>query len=840
MFAVYALIWHVAATHRKAGTLAIVLLSFGVCALGPLAPLHAASNRTSQDTPVTLQEALQDGRVEASAQAIGLGFREPMVRLTVSSLGSDIVVIVPIGTRMSSGMAQFAEIVIGEEKQVRASPTADVDLTAYSLQPEKSLPSAMSEVQYLVAGIADEDVQQGLRTLQSSGAGSDYGGQLALWSWVTGKTLQQLIAMSSFPPEESVVARAAAYLGLTPTPADTAAGTVEETAHFSAPLQATPAAATIGAQADVPADAPSQPPGNTLQGQTSSEPTVASSLPYELILFIAALIVLVVAVLLIALNMTSKRNQQAITPSAQISHGPSRSPQSAEEKSPPSQAGPWDRAVLGGAAASSTGQPIGRSLQAESQQVTDDLTQSVELNESDANSEYGVELIGTDGPLTGERYAFNDRRILSRGPLQWIEMRAADVSVPHAAIDFAPNDSRIKDLRSRNGVFVGGRALQEGFSPLSTGAEVTIGSSTLRLGSANLQFVTGPMAGKSCSLSPQMWVVTRETLRVLQVSQDRRISDAHALLTPAVLGLNIRDLNSSNGSWIGAERVLDDTWATAGDELRFGSSCLRVEVKFGRYRLHRVIGEGGMARVYYATDLSNRGIALKTPRESEAPFRERFDRESSILRSLNHKHIVPIYEIGEMSGVPFVAMEYMRGGTLFEQLENGPLPLKYALLLAAQVADALEYAHGRGLICHRDVKPSNVLMDEKGNPYLTDFGIARRTDDRRITSFGAAVGTLAYMSPEQLNGSAVDRRTDIYSLGVVIYQMLSGEVPFEGTSKTVSDLKLHQAPPALRTVAPDVPETVEQVVMQCLQIDPERRYPTAGELAAAIRKASVN
>lgn len=826
MASIWLLFPQMAAARRKIGTLGIAFLLFSASWLSTATTLRAAEVRISQEPPVTLQEALQNGQIEASAQAIGMGFREPMIRLTVSSrVGSDIVVVVPLGTRLSSGMGQFAEIVIGEEKQVRAAPTAQVDLIAYSLQPDRSLPSAMGKVQYLVAGMANDTVQQGLRKLQAN-AGSDYGGQLALWAWSTGKTLDELIAMSSFPVQRTAVENAAIHLGLTPTPAATAT-------HTASP----PTAVQAGSSAASNSDLTSQPSAQVTASQATPVPPTESRLPYELILLGVALIVFVAAVLILALSLAGRRDRRtsAVQPSA-LPEGPTlreRQAAGAGEKKPGGSAS--NAAVFGGAAAPGAGQPGGRSAHAGGQLTTDDETQSVDLDETESNSEYGVELVGTAGPLAGTRYPFADRCILSRGPVQWIEMRTPEVSAPHAAIDFATNDSRIKNLRSRNGIIVGGKRLDEGFNPLPIGAEITIGANTLKLGPGSLQSIAGPLKGKSWPLSPQLWVISRDRLHVLVAQQDRRISDVHALLTPAVLGVNLRDLNSSNGSWIGDKRVSDDTWATAGDEIRVGGSCLRVEVKFGRYRLRRVLGEGGMARVYYATDASGGEIALKTPRESEAPFRERFDRESNILRSLSHKHIVPVCEIGEMSGVPFVAMKYMRGGTLFEQLQDGPLSLARTLTITTQLADALEYAYGQGLDCHRDVKPSNVLLDEQGDTYLTDFGIARRTDDKRITSFGVALGTVAYMSPEQLTSQPVDRRTDVYSLGVVMYQMLTGEVPFEGTSKTVTEQKTHQVPPSLRTVAPDVPVAVEQIVMKCLQVDPERRYRTAGELAAAIR-----
>jgi eukaryotic-like serine/threonine-protein kinase len=255
-----------------------------------------------------------------------------------------------------------------------------------------------------------------------------------------------------------------------------------------------------------------------------------------------------------------------------------------------------------------------------------------------------------------------------------------------------------------------------------------------------------------------------------------------------------------------------------------------------RYRLRRRIGTGGMADVYLADDESlNRQVAIKILADrytQDAGFVERFRREATAAAGLNHPNIVSIYDRGESDGSYYIAMEYIEGPTLKEEITSrAPLPEAEAVGYAQQALQALEFAHRRGVI-HRDIKPHNMMLTPDGLLKVTDFGIARAANQVEMTEVGSIVGTAQYLSPEQARGQTVGPQSDIYSLGVVLYEMLTGEVPFTGSSaveiamKQVNDQPM---PPSRknRLVSP----ALEQVVMRALAKDPALRFHSAREMA---------
>jgi serine/threonine-protein kinase len=206
-------------------------------------------------------------------------------------------------------------------------------------------------------------------------------------------------------------------------------------------------------------------------------------------------------------------------------------------------------------------------------------------------------------------------------------------------------------------------------------------------------------------------------------------------------------------------------------------------LKFGRYGIKSELGRGGMATVFHAYDPSfERDVALKVlpPGFLHDPqLRTRFEREAKMIASLEHPSIVPVYDFGDQEGQPYIVMRYMSGGSLAERLAQGALSLEETSRIISRLAQALDAAHARGII-HRDLKPGNVLFDQYGNAFLSDFGIARISQQEGATLTGSAiVGTPTYMSPEQVQGDkAIDRRSDIYALGVMAYQMLTGKAPY--------------------------------------------------------------
>ena len=205
--------------------------------------------------------------------------------------------------------------------------------------------------------------------------------------------------------------------------------------------------------------------------------------------------------------------------------------------------------------------------------------------------------------------------------------------------------------------------------------------------------------------------------------------------------------------------------------------------KIGRYEIKAELGRGGMATVYQAYDPRfEREVAIKVlPREMlhDPQFRTRFEREAKTIAMLEHPSIVPVYDFGEEDGQPYFVMRYMTGGSLSDRLKRGPVPVAEAASLFQRLAPALDEAHIKGIV-HRDLKPGNILFDQYGDPYISDFGIAKLAQSQTNVTGSAIVGTPAYMSPEQAQGETIDGRSDIYGMGVILFEMLSGRQPYQG------------------------------------------------------------
>ena len=264
--------------------------------------------------------------------------------------------------------------------------------------------------------------------------------------------------------------------------------------------------------------------------------------------------------------------------------------------------------------------------------------------------------------------------------------------------------------------------------------------------------------------------------------------------------------------------------------------------ELGQYRIVAPFGEGGMASVYKAFQPgTERYVALKIlPQHyaNEATFHERFQQEAQIIAKFQHPHILPVFDYGEQDNFAYLVMPLIEGGTLAKLINGGTLELSQVRTIISQIGDALDYAHSYGVV-HRDVKPTNILIDERQNALLTDFGISKIIGDMiNLTGTGQIIGTPAYMSPEQIKGELIDGRSDIYSLGIVLYEMVTGRTPYRADTPPALYVKhlLDPLPPP-STIIPDLPEPVEKVILKSLAKDPNDRYQTAAEMVQAIKRA---
>ena len=254
----------------------------------------------------------------------------------------------------------------------------------------------------------------------------------------------------------------------------------------------------------------------------------------------------------------------------------------------------------------------------------------------------------------------------------------------------------------------------------------------------------------------------------------------------------------------------------------------------GRYRLERKLGSGGMADVWLAEDQElGRNVAIKILHEryaNDTQFVERFRREATHAAGLSHPNVVSIFDRGEAEGSYFIVMEYVEGRTLKELIvTRGPCPVPVAISYVRQVLAALRYAHRNGIV-HRDIKPHNVLVDHEGRVKVADFGIAR-AGSSQMTEAGSIIGTAQYLSPEQARGAPVDESSDLYSTGIVLYELLTGEVPFNGETPVEIAMKhLQQVPPAPSTIRPEIPHDLDLIVLRALAKEPADRYRSAKEL----------
>jgi serine/threonine protein kinase len=367
-------------------------------------------------------------------------------------------------------------------------------------------------------------------------------------------------------------------------------------------------------------------------------------------------------------------------------------------------------------------------------------------------------------------------------------------------------------------------------------------------------------------LTPERW---QQIARIYELVIDRDPATREAALSEACAGDDA--LRQQAESLLGQEavEVLVDrpVWAAAAP--LFNGPDLRAAT-LGPYHIEGPLGSGGMGEVFHATDSRlNRRVAIKVLHSGAAvdpQMRARFAREAQAVASLTHPHIYTLYDIGRHDQVDFLVMEYLEGQTLATRLEGGPLPPDEALTRAIEIASALDHAHRHGII-HRDLKPGNIMLTASGAKLL-DFGLAKfrrvgdhavveadetrpetragatdyepiEDDDRQMTNRGAILGTVRYMSPEQIEAREVDARSDLFAFGAMLYEMLTGTRAFDGDDATsVRTAILEHAPPRVSSIQPSVPAVVDDIVQRCLAKDPDERWQTASGVLRELKRGS--
>ncbi|MCH8028149.1 MAG: protein kinase, partial [candidate division Zixibacteria bacterium] len=269
---------------------------------------------------------------------------------------------------------------------------------------------------------------------------------------------------------------------------------------------------------------------------------------------------------------------------------------------------------------------------------------------------------------------------------------------------------------------------------------------------------------------------------------------------------------------------------------------LAADTEVGHYRIIKKIGAGGMGEVFLAQDTKlDREVALKflpSHLVSDKDVRTRFTREAKAAAKLNHPNIVVVHEVSEFNGRPYFAMEHVKGESLHHFACDNPQPLDKVVDLVIQICEGLSEAHSKGIV-HRDIKSANIVVDDKGRPRLLDFGLATVRGEEKLTRTGSTIGTIAYMSPEQIAGKEIDARSDIFSLGVVLYELVTGRTPFkrDNNSATMSAIANDEAEPMARYKT-GVSEDLERIVAKALRKDIKSRYQHVDDVLADLRNLS--
>lgn len=377
-------------------------------------------------------------------------------------------------------------------------------------------------------------------------------------------------------------------------------------------------------------------------------------------------------------------------------------------------------------------------------------------------------------------------------------------------------------------------------------------------GDTYLEIVDGPDVGRRIPLTAERFLIGRHPDNHLEIA-GQMVSRRHAMIVKADGEYTLYDQASANGTYINGQRV-SERRLQPGDRVQIGPTTLRftsptapiatpprrtptptpLPVDWAQripalreYNLSPIT-EGGAAQVYRGVRAADQTtVAIKVLKQMDPYLRQKFRDEARILQVLDHRHIARAYSFDQLDGMAYIIMEYCAGGTLRERMNGSPLPLPYTVKTLGQTCEALAYAHGFGVV-HRDIKPENIMFTADGEVKLVDFGIAKLTGSLTQTEHGIVIGTPSYLSYEQALGARVDPRSDVYSLGVVLFEMLTGRVPFQGTGYEIVRQHLHEPPPHPRDLNPALPPQVEGVILRALEKKRERRFQSALEMAVAL------
>jgi pSer/pThr/pTyr-binding forkhead associated (FHA) protein len=370
----------------------------------------------------------------------------------------------------------------------------------------------------------------------------------------------------------------------------------------------------------------------------------------------------------------------------------------------------------------------------------------------------------------------------------------------------------------------------------------------------------GPESGRRFQVAEETFSLGRGVDNQLRLA-GRFVSRRHALIIFQNGQYVLRDRDSTNGTYVNGQRV-GEYVLRSGDRIQIGPSVLEFQLPdalpkrsatlvhspprsplppsslpIPRFRDYVItpLKQGGAAVIYKGVRRDGQQtVAIKVLRHTDRYLRQKFADEARVLRALNHPHIAKAYESGHFDGFSYFVMEYCDGGNLRDRLLGGrPLPMNFVVSVIGQTCRALDYAHRHGVI-HRDLKPENIMFTARDYVKIVDFGIAKWTGRITRTVDGMVIGTPFYLSYEQARGLPVDPRSDIYSLGVVLYEMVTGRVPFQGQALEVIRKHLTELPPPPRRFNPSLRPEIEQVVLQALHKDRRQRFQSAQELAAAV------